>query len=144
MTKKNMFTAEVVERTMAHTMSNPFFCCVPTDAPLACGRVMAALAMQDHEVVIAFTLIRRVPRPSQSDWLGCCVLSCKVHDEDDLFVYAEFATLLDDDAKSIRRHEERILKLLDWRVPIDYQAYRESYLQLLENVPANKRCVRGS
>lgn len=76
-----------------------------------------------------------------NDWLGCCILACKIHSEDDIFVYNAFTERLETDARNMRFQEERVLKMLDWRIPITINVYTQSYLELLAHVSYSNRCA---
>ena len=132
-----IFTCDIVELAFKkHGLRR--LCCLPA---FQCEHAMRALSMQDHEVVIAYTLIRLISNPDANDWLGCCILACKIHSEDDIFVYNAFTEHLKTDARNMRFQEERILKMLDWRIPININVYTQSYLELLAHVSYSNRCT---
>lgn len=101
---------------------------------------MRGMSMYDHEVVIACTLYWKCPSPDKGRWLGCCVVSCKLHDEDDVLDLQTFAELLETSASTLKSAEADVLRALDWRLPIDKSAYLTTYKRLLKE-PRRSTCT---
>lgn len=131
------FTPAVIEKA----------CGVPSeDAQFA----MRALAMYDHEVVIASTILyrcrQRDPAISATAlWTGCCLLACKVHDEEEYLAFKELAELMECRPSDLCAAESTVLSLLQWRIPIDTSDYLRCYEALLAfvNEPRIRTCTEG-
>lgn len=102
-------------------------------------RCQSALAMEGHEMLIAFVLFRQcatlgvaASMAQSSMWMGCAVLAVKLHDEDDFFDYTCHANRLADetDAGTLKRCEEHILNALEWRIPLSPVVYDDALVLL--------------
>ena len=131
------FTPAVIERA----------CGVPSeDAHF----LMRAMAMYDHEVVIALTIMSRCRQchPEMTAgalWTGCCVLACKLHDEENILPFRELAQVLECRPRDLSAAESTVLDVLQWRIPIDKNDYLRSYKALLgfANEPRIRTCTDG-
>lgn len=112
--------------------------------------VMRAMAMYDHEVVIASTILRRCrqrdPEASATAlWTGCCLLACKVHDEEEYLAFKELAEIMECRPSDLCTAESTVLTALQWRIPIDTSEYLRCYKALLAFVkePRIRTCTEG-